>query len=479
VTVKIDTAAASADLEVPAGARLDFTVSDDKGPIPARLTLKPAKPFPVLPPSFGEPIWSSDSLVHFSASGKESLELPAGTYSVIASRGFEYEIDQSSVSLGAGDEKSVALKLTRSVSTTGFMSGDFHVHAMWSPDSSDLFEMKAAALAGEGLEIPVLTEHDYLGDLNPTIAKLGLQPWLRSMVGEEVTTNVFGHFNAYPLTQDPGKPNQGALLWHEKSPATVFAEAHTTWPGSVVQVNHPRSSLQGGYFTAVGYDAALGTATKKPSEWSRAFDALEVFNGSGWDSNQSSTVKDWYSFLDRGFLVTATGNSDSHHAVRDHVGYPRNYVKLSTDEPAKLDVSELAKAVREGRVVVSGGPFVTASIGGKSLGEVVDATSKQVDLAVSVQAPSWISVDKLRVIVSGQTVLETAIDAGTRDPRNPAVRFQKELPVMADRDSWVIVVVTGSGDLAPVCPGHQPFAVTNPIYLDVDGNGSYDAPKSF
>jgi hypothetical protein len=44
---------------------------------------------------------------------------------------------------------------------------------------------------------------------------------------------------------------------------------------------------------------------------------------------------------------------------------------------------------------------------------------------------------------------------------------------------WLIVVVTGQGTLAPVNPGDKPFAMTNPIYLDVDGNGLYDAPKAF
>ena len=481
VLLQIGSAPATADVQLAAGSQLQVTstASDGSGPLPVKLTIKPKTPPAGFPESFGEPFWPHGSLIRFAPSGKETVGLAAGSYTVTASRGFEYELAQSTVTLADGEAKSVDLQLTRSVSTPGFMCGDFHVHAMWSPDSDDLYPFKVAALAGEGLEIPVITEHEYIGDINPTINSMGLQPWLRGVVGEELTTFVYGHFNPFPLTPLPDRPNQGAVVWFGKSPSEVFAETHATWPGSVLQVNHPRSTAMGfGYFDHIGYDAKLGTS-KRASEWSQHFEAVEVFNGSGWDANQDSTVQDWYSFLDRGFLVTATGNSDSHRADWDLVGYPRNYVKLSTDVPANLNPTELAQSVREGRVLVSGGPFVTVSVGGMSLGEVADATSKKVTVSVSVQAPTWVPVDKLRVIVGGQTALEQSIDASTQDPKNPALRFQKDLTVLVDHDSWLIVVVTGTGTLDPVCPGHQPFAVTNPVYLDVNGNGVYDPPKSF
>jgi len=39
--------------------------------------------------------------------------------------------------------------------------------------------------------------------------------------------------------------------------------------------------------------------------------------------------------------------------------------------------------------------------------------------------------------------------------------------------------VTGNGTLDPVSRNDEPFALTNPIYLDVDGNKAYDPPLSF
>jgi hypothetical protein len=269
----------------------------------------------------------------------------------------------------------------------------------------------------------------------------------------------------------------GAISWYGKSPAELFADVRKAWPSAVLQVNHPRARKLGGYFSYVGYDAASGSA--EHPDWSRDFDAVEVFNASGWTANRDGTVADWFSFLDRGFLVTATGNSDSHYAHRHEVGYPRNCVMLSTDEPANLNLAEMAAAVKEQRVLVSGGPFVTARIGDQTMGDVVDASGGLVQLAVKVQAPTWMDIARLQVYAGGDVVHDVTLDASTVDPANPVVRFDDALPLTPAADTWVVVVVTGPGTLEPVNRGDRPFAVTNPIYLDTDGNTVYDPLHSF
>ncbi len=471
--------AATKDLTISGSASLAVSVGDEQGsPLPAKVVVKPKTgSFQSLPTSYGEEVRPGGTLIRYAPGGSVTIALPPGEYTVTGSRGFEYELDQKSVTLVDGAPQSLAFKLKRSVDTTGFMCGDFHVHAMWSPDSSDLYLHKVAALAGEGLEIPVITEHEYIADLNPTIAELGLQAWIRGVIGEELTTFVYGHFNPFPLTQDATKPNQGAMTWYKKTPPTLFADVHKTWPGAVLQVNHPRGSAMGAFFSYAGYDPKTALATKA-SEWTKQFEAIEVWNGNHW-SPDGAVEKDWYSFLDRGFLATATGNSDSHRALTSEVGYPRNYVQLGVDSPAKLDLSALAKAVKEQRVVVSGGPFLNVSVGGKGLGEVAAATSKQAKLAVKVQAPTWMSVDTLRVIMGGVEVHKLTLDAKTADPMNPVVRYNAELELLPEKDTWVIVVASGTTPMDPVSRGDVPFAVSNPIYLDVDGNGAYDPPKSF
>lgn len=477
--VQVGPSAVALDLAVGGTATLKYNVTDGKGvPIPSKLVFKHATPVQALPKSFGERAYPGGAaLILFDTDGTDTVALPPGQYTVTASRGFEYEIDTASISLAEGESKTASFTLARSVDSTGYMCGDFHIHAMWSPDSSDLYEFKVSALAAEGLEIPVITDHDYVADLSPYIAKLGLQKWIRGMSGEEISPATYGHFNPYPITQDPSKLNMGAMIWYDKDPTALFAAVRSTWPDAVLQVNHPRTSSSG-YFRTVGFEPAAGTF-EHGEMWSDNFDALEVFNSSGWSSNKSSTVKDWFSLLDRGLLVTATGNSDSHDAFGTEVGYPRNYVKLSTDSPANLSLTEFTKAIKDQQVLVSGGPFVTVSVGGKSMGQVADASAKKAQIAIKVQAPLWMPVDTLQVFVGGVAAHKVTLDSSTADPTNPVIRYNSSLDLVVDKDSWVVVVVTGSGTLAPVSENDEPFALTNPIYLDVDGNGVYDPPKSF
>ncbi len=474
-------AAVSQDLTVGATGTIQFTVTEDgtKAALPSKVVFLPAKAPKSYPKSFGERSHPHGSaLVVYSTTGAGKAALPPGTYTVHISRGFEYEISSSTVVLGAGETKSVTAKLKRSVDTTGFMSGDFHLHSMWSPDSSDLYEFKVATLVAQGVELPACTDHEYIADYTPYIAKLGMQKWINGIVGEELTTLTYGHFNLFPIKQDPTKSNMGAIIWYQKTPPKLFADVYKTWPDAVLQVNHPRSAAIGGYFTYVGYNVQTGKADKIPSEWSRNFDAFEVFNSKSW-KGVTGEAADWFSFLDRGFLVTGTGNSDSHKAYYSQVGWPRNYIKLSTDKPDKLSLAEFSKAVKGQKVMIGGGIYIEASIGGKSYGEVADATSKKVKVKIKVQAPTWMKADTLMVYTAGGVQAhKVTLDSKTADPKNPVVRYDDSLEVLPTADSYVIVVVTGSGSHSPVSSG-SPFAVTNPIYLDVDGNKAYDSPKAF
>ena len=472
------------DLTVGGSSVVQYTVTDGSGaPLPARLTFQAATAPASLPASFGEPVYPGDAtLIRFSASGQGTAPLPPGSYTVTASRGFEYEIGKAAVTLADTDSKSVSLQLSRSVDSTGFLCGDFHLHGLFSPDCSEAYTDKVAALAGEGVEIAVISEHDYIGDLGPAVKALGLQGRLLPIMGQEVTTFSYGHFNTFALEQDPTRSNQGAVVWTDKTPQTLFAAIRSDWPAALIQVNHPR--FTSGYFKSVSYQPGTGQADKQ-SMWSTNFDALEVFNGKRlepgmvWTDPAEGAVLDWFSLLDRGLRVAATGNSDSHDVLRDVVGYPRNCVKLSTDDPGKLAPADLVAAIKQQRVVVSGGPLVSVELGGKGLGDLAPFAAKTGALKVKVQAPTWMSADTLRVIVGGTQVHKLALDASTADPQNPVIRYDDSLTIQAQQDSWVIVVVTGEGTLAPVAPDAQPFALSNPIYLDVDGNGKFDPPLSF
>ena len=97
----------------------------------------------------------------------------------------------------------------------------------------------------------------------------------------------------------------------------------------------------------------------------------------------------------------------------------------------------------------------------------------QVTFSVQVQAPTWMDVDEARLLENGE-VVQTL----TPDPAGDGViRVDTVVTVEPSADAWYAVEVSGSGSLAPVAFDGTPYAVTNAIEVDVDGDGIWTPPK--
>ena len=64
-------------------------------------------------------------------------------------------------------------------------------------------------------------------------------------------------------------------------------------------------------------------------------------------------IDDWFALLNHGHMVTATGNSDTHHLDHNIGGYPRNYVRVLEDRPDRLKPFEVARARAAARATPS------------------------------------------------------------------------------------------------------------------------------
>lgn len=469
------------DVVVRAGevGEIELQVFEGTTAIPAKVQVRRLDPPPAPPSSFGVAPWRAGlHQVEFVLPGRHVFALPPGEYELQVSRGLEYTTRKVSTLVQPGEKSELAVELERVVDTTGWLGGDYHIHAQHSPDSNDLYDLKVRAFAGEGLEIPISTEHDHVGDFSPTIERLGLSRWVRGLVGNEVSTMNIGHFNAFPLQQLPEESNYGAPLWYGVPAGELMARIRTNPAKPLVQLNHPRQGSSSfpvrGYFQGVDFDPETFTA-KNTFDWTLDFDAIELGNGGAprpinWD--------DWFAFLQRGKKVLGTANSDSHHALRDNIGYPRNYVFTNTDDPREITVDGYMSTLRAGKLSVSGGYFLEAGVGNARVGDLVPPTAALeglLSVEVRVQAAPWVPAGSLEFVVNGQVA--AVVDFGEAEGERPAVRLERtvDVPVPAGEDSWIVLRASGSGDLSPVYPGASTFGYTNPIYLDGNGNGRFDA----
>jgi hypothetical protein len=219
-------------------------------------------------------------------------------------------------------------------------------------------------------------------------------------------------------------------------------------------------------------------------------------------------------FAEHGYAPTQVGSSDGHGTQREP-GTPRTYFRSSTDTPGAIDEGEAVRSLEQGKAVATYGPFIDAEIDGAGVGEVARATAGDtVSLRVRVETPSWFGVERVEVYMNRELVRVLEPNAAPGKIVDVDERIELTVP---DRDSWVLVVAMGLGDqhllgpsilnvpfgelqlprvaslaltqLGPIAESFispsppipdwfpiPPLAMTNPIYIDTDGNGAYDSP---
>jgi len=408
----------------------------------------------------------------FSLSGVGVVALPVGTYDVTFSRGIEWTIETQRITMTtAGVE--LHAKLAHVVDTPHWVSGDFHVHAAPSSDSRVPMRDRVYEFISDGVDMIVATDHNVVSNYAPVIADMHAEKFLASSTGDEITTGKWGHFGAFPLPHDLERPGQGAVLVHGRKPVDFFNDVRVAAPGAIIDVHHPRIDSEIGYFDIAHFDARGDRAEKAGFSWD--FDAVEVMNGYQDPVRRSvdRVVDDWFALLNHEHLVTATGNSDTHHLNFNIGGYPRNYVKVQDDRPPLVDGKQIARALKAHHSFFTTGPFVSLLVNGGSIGDLVPARGGKVHAEVTVQAAPWVSVERVTLYLNGQEAKRWTVTPGT-----DAVRFHETLDLTTKGDGYVVVRVDGEKSLAPVVGDRKtftayPFALTNPVFLDVDGDDSY------
>jgi hypothetical protein len=360
--------------------------------------------------------------------------------------------------------------MRRVVDTTGVQCGDFHIHTVRSNDSNDDGIIKVSNAVAEGVELPVRSDHDWVGDFAAEITQLGVGRWAVGFGSIELTSmELWGHMGVFPLEADLTKVNAGAPMWQSfptdddpdaplvtMSPKTVFEQVRARPEQPTIIINHPRGGAN--YFTYVGLDATTGIPLRT-ADWDTEFTLVEVFNNSDWKDNLAGTVRDWFTLLRTGRRIFAVGSSDTHGIVGSPVGYPRTCPRVGTDDPAALTANQVRDTLAAGHTTVSGGVYVDATIGDAGPGDTASAASTEVDVHIRVQAASWVDVDAIDIVVDGAIVDTIALSG------NDVVRYDDTVRVTVAPGSFVVVAAYGDRTLEPVHPGKIPFGVTNPIFI--------------
>ncbi|MCP5045286.1 MAG: CehA/McbA family metallohydrolase, partial [bacterium] len=421
-----------------------------------------------------------------------AISIPPGRYRVIATRGPEFELSHASFEATVGSE--IALSLDpprRAFDTPRWISADLHVHGAASFDTPTLNDRRVASYVAEGAEVLVSSDHENVHDYGPDVVRMGLTDRVATVVGLEVTgevktasfPNSTGHANVIPMPRDPLAYRRGTVANENRRWRDILRELRALPGTRLVQLNHARGHRGEvhwrSFLTHMGsantpYDPARPLTAEgnrilidpDPQSGLRDidFDAMEILNGPYPESGRL-LVRDWLSFLAQGERLTATANSDS-HTLESVVGAPRNYVRMGDDRVAAFDEGEFIAALRDGHACGSTGPWLSVEVSGAGPGQLVAGSTPT--LTAHVVSASWVPVDRMRIWRNTALWKELEIPADGK----VALRLDFE----ADGLVFVEVFGEASGDYLEVLPGHSPYAFCNPIRVDADSDGTWQAP---
>jgi hypothetical protein len=448
------------DFTIPESGRVRVRILDENGdPIAGKVSFVGFDPYPDPGNSqdimglihnktgiFGDP--NQDGLPYGLAkvvfvdqtgdSGEFFIE-PAD-YQVVVSHGPEYSIFKQDITVTAGALTTVNSQIARVIDTSGFISADFHSHAIASPDSEVTNEARVISMLAEGVDFATLTDHEFRTDLAPVVASLGVGDLISVALANENTTPDYGHWNAWPMTMDPTKVNGGALDWGKEAPAGQDFPSYGNYmmppseinsslladPGvDTVQLNH--------IYTFFGPEGlAIDTGLVPPQDFQdnrlkrldpdianlfdAGFTALEILNGTTrsdvLDNFIGRDLGDWFNLMNQGIVRTGTANSDVHETISHPSGFPRTMVASSTDDPGALgDIAEtLSTNVNAGRAIGTNGPYVrvtteaasTDETGGLEVGlpTLISTTDGAATITVEIQSSLWAEFDRVEYYVN-------------------------------------------------------------------------------
>jgi hypothetical protein len=372
------------------------------------------------------------------------VDVEPGSYALAVSHGPRYSASLQNVTITAGSTTTVAVQLARVVPTPGFVSGDFHVHAIHSPDSEVTNADRVVTELAEGMDFFTPSDHDIRVDFEPTLAALGVDDMISVAPSAEITTFDYGHFNSWPVTIDPGQIHGGGVDWgragiaagqdfpslgsYNLSPVDIYADAHADPHGNLIQINHMRSHFN---FEGLDIDTAEGGTGPPQSHtpplqrrldpgvlnhFNDDFDALEVWIGTDGRTGDlvhfvGENLGDWFNMLNFGILRTGVASSDTHQKRTTQIN-ARTYMPAAVTDPGLLgpEAENLAATIVAGKAIGTNGPFVTITAEAASTMEtaglgltdntLLSTIDGAVDVTVTIKSPIWAEFDKVQLFVN-------------------------------------------------------------------------------
>ena len=421
-------------------------------------------------------------VVYTGGGGRVRIHLPSGRYTLYASRGFEWSVAGRELALALGDRRSLDFELKREVPTDGWVSCDTHIHTFTHSRHGDAtLEERMATIAGEGIELPIATDHNLHIDYSVPSEAAHVDQYFTPLTGNEVTT-AKGHFNIFPVDPSTRIPDFRITHW----PA-LMEELRETPGVRVVILNHPRNVHND--FQPFGPEHFNPVTGENRRGFKFTFDAMEVLNSSAQQSDFMLVYRDWFALLNHGYRVTALGTSDSHDVSRYIVGQGRTYLACPDDRPGALPSDMAIDSLLNGRALVSMGLLARMTVNERfTVGDLAKTSDNTYRVKVDVYGPSWTQATNVALFANGELIGEEHLAANGNGGLKGTASWNLAKPA---HDVHLVAIATGPGVEDPFWGIPRPYyptsprwigrviGSTNPIWLDADEDGQFTSARGY
>lgn len=398
-----------------------------------------------------------------------TVDVPAGALQVTAARGLEHTSVDKQVEVRAGATTEVDLTPIRwwDGDGGGWTGADLHVHANYSGDHVVSLHDAVRMQQGEGLDLMGLVAGNWHGDeiYDQALIESGLgRPYRHAhgttAFGVEFRNDLLGHFHATGGSTSP----------------THWATGHASsahpwdWPANAETAAELRQGGAGiGYCHPVvrPFPAGAESAPDHLFDWViRSVEARELVVDAAlglvdsidllFSADPAGPAELWYRLLGCGLRLAPTAGTDAFlsfsraGAFSSPPGTGRVYAWTGGDH----DPAVFTRALAEGPVVVTNGPWVRLHVDGSPEGTRSDGSAgRSVTLSAVASGPS---AQTLEIVTAGGRVLASADAPG-------------ELRVTLDVEEPTWVAARCSGEAGPDVLAERAWAHTSVSWLDVDG----------
>ncbi|WP_373330693.1 CehA/McbA family metallohydrolase [Salmonirosea aquatica] len=418
--------------------------------------------------------------LYYSHTPHFEVPLPPGTYRVIVSHGPEYQAEVREVTLSRGEAKPLTIQIKRLFTTPNWILADLHNHSTGSGDSNVGREDRVINLAASGIEFAPATEHNRISSYTEVIRAAGLQPYIASAAGIELSGRPgpgdINHQIAFPLRPKPGR-GYGAPKTDADPRVQMSRLYHYDQDRfKLMQQNHPNI---GWLYFDKNQDGEIdqGFGTESMTDVMEIRETMADLPGAVNGGDTDTRSFHWLQMLNRGYRIFGTANSDN-HTVGHASGSMFNYVHVPHDKPEEIDPEEVARQVKAGHVVISDGPFMEVRVNGALPGEEIKAADGKIKVQVKVLTANWAPVNTVQILVNGKADSSLIFNQKNNPAmfRNTPTVFEGTLPLDLKTDAHIIVMAYGLGENVGLVTGGKmktalPIAVSNPVFVDVDGHG--------